>query len=65
MSEFSYSGNEFSYTITATGAGGQGYVFAYIKDRALDDQTPGYERFIIQESILPKENLNVMYLNLF
>lgn len=65
VSEFVYSGNEYTYTITATGAGGEGYVFAYIKDRTLSDQVPGYERFIIQESVLPKDKLNVMYLNLF
>lgn len=65
VSEFIYSGNEYTYTITATGAGGEWYVFAYIKDRTLTDQVPGYERFIIQESVLPKDKLNIMYLNLF
>ena len=64
-SEFTYSGGEYTYTITAKKPGGEGYVFAYIKDRSLSDQVPGYERFIIQESILPKEKLNIMYLNLF
>lgn len=63
--EFTYSGGEYAYTITAKKPGGEGYVFAYIKDRQLSDQFPGYERFIIQESILPKEKLNVMYLSLF
>lgn len=65
VSEFIYTGNEYTYTITATGAGGEGYVFGYIKDRALSDQIPGYQRFIIQESVIPKEKLNIMYLNLF
>lgn len=65
VSEFIYNGNEYTYTITATGAGGEWYVFAYIKDRTLSEQVPGYERFIIQESVLPKEKMNIMYLNLF
>ena len=65
VDEFVYSGNEYTYTITATGAGGEWYVFAYIKDRILSDQTPWYERFIIQDNVLPKDKLNVMYLNLF
>lgn len=60
-----YSGKEFTYTITAKKPGGEGYVFAYIKDRTLSDQVPAYERFIVQESVLPKEKLNIMYLNLF
>ena len=64
-SEFIYSGNEYIYTVTATGAGGEWYIFAYIKDRALTDQVPGYQRFIVQESVLPTKDLNVMYLNLF
>ncbi len=67
VAEFSYSGTEYIYTVTAnaTGAGGEGYVFAYIKDRQIADQSPWYERFIIQESLLPKEKLNIMYLSLF
>ncbi|MEI7557827.1 MAG: hypothetical protein WCJ45_03160 [bacterium] len=42
MAEFSYSGTEYIYTVTAnaTGAGGEGYVFAYIKDRQIADQSP-------------------------
>lgn len=63
--EFTYSGGEYEYTLTTQKPGGEGYVFAYIKNRQLSDQFPGYERFIIQESILPKEKLNVMYLSLF
>jgi len=63
--EFTYSWGEYTYTLTTKQPGGEGYVFAYIKDRQLSDQFPWYERFIIQESILPKEKLNVMYLNLF
>jgi hypothetical protein len=63
--EFTYSGTEYVYNITAKKPGGEGYIFTYIKDRTLTDQVPGYERFIVQESILPKEKLNVMYLNLF
>ncbi|MCX6825442.1 MAG: VCBS repeat-containing protein [candidate division SR1 bacterium] len=65
VSEFNYNGNEYTYMLSAKKPGGEGYVFAYIKERALSDQTPGYEKFIVQESILPKEKLNVMYLNLF
>ena len=63
--EFVYSGTEHIYKITAKKPGGEGYIFAYIKDRQLSDQVPAYARFIIQESILPKEKLNIMYLNLF
>jgi len=63
--EFMYSGKEYTYTITAKKPGGEGYVFAYIDGRPLADQMPAYERFIIQESILPQSGLNVMYLNLF
>lgn len=63
--EFIYSGAQYTYKLTAKKPGGEGYVFAYIKDRQLSDQVPGYERFIIQESILPKDKLNIMYLNLF
>ncbi len=65
IDEFIYTGKEYAYTIAATGKGGEGYVFAYIKDRALTDQMPWYERFIIQDSIIPKDKLNIMYLNLF
>ena len=65
ISEFVYTGNEYPYYITATGAGGEWYVFAYIKNRALSEQIPGYKKFIIQDSILPKDKLNVMYLSLF
>lgn len=65
VTEFVYTGKQYTYTITTTGAGGEWYIFAYIKDKVLSEQVPGYERFIIQNSVLPKEKLNVMYLNLF
>lgn len=65
INEFNYSWWLFRYTLTATGAGGEWYVFAYIKERSLSEQVPAYKRFIIQDSILPKEKLNVLYLNLF
>lgn len=63
--EFEYSGKEYTYTITAKSPGGEGYVFAYIKDRQLSDQIPGYQRFIVQDTALPRDKLNIMYLNLF
>lgn len=65
VTEFTYSGDEYTYTLTAKKPGGEGYVFAYIKDRELTDQVPAYARFIVQESVIPKDKLNVMYLNLF
>jgi len=65
VAEFTYSGQTSTYTLTAKKPGGEGYTFAYIQNRQLSDQMPAYERFIVQESVLPKENLNVMYLNLF
>jgi hypothetical protein len=63
--EFTYSGGTYEYTLTSESPGGEGYVFAYVANRPLTEQSPGYERFIVQESILPKEKLNIMYLNLF
>ncbi len=63
--EFTYSGGTYEYTLTSESPGGEGYIFAYVANRPLTEQSPGYERFIVQESILPKEKLNIMYLNLF
>jgi predicted RNA-binding protein with TRAM domain len=40
IDEFIYTGKEYAYTITTTGKGGEGYIFAYIKDRSLTDQIP-------------------------
>jgi hypothetical protein len=36
-----------------------------LKNVALDDQIPGYQKIVVQDDLLPKEKLNVMYLNLF
>ncbi len=63
--EFIYTGTEYTYTLNATSPGGEWYIFGYIKDRTLSDQIPWYEKFIVQESLIPKEKLNILYLNLF
>lgn len=65
--EIIYSGKTYTYTLTSKQPGGEGYVFAYIAttQRALSEQIPGYQKFIVQEHTLPDTNLNVMYLNLF
>jgi len=52
----SYSGKEYTYTLTARKPGGEGYVFAYIKDRPLSGQTAGYERFINKIASCQKKN---------
>ena len=41
------------------------YFYAVLKNVPLEKQVPWYQRIIVQEDLLPKEKLNVMYLNLF
>jgi len=36
-----------------------------INNLSLNEQKPGYANITVQEKILPTEDLNVMYLNLF
>ena len=60
-----YTGGEFTYTITSKKPWWEWFVFAYIKDKELKDQIAGYQKFIVQDKVLPEENLNIMYLNIF
>lgn len=41
------------------------YFYAILKNISLEQQVPGYQKIVVQEDLLPKEKLNVMYLNLF
>lgn len=63
--EFTYTGQTYTFTLQGKASGGEGYVFAYIKNKELSQQMPGYQKFIVQDQMLPTENLNIMYLNAF
>ena len=52
-------------TITTDEPGGIAYVYARIDGVALSDHIPGYARIAIQHDVVPRDNLNVMYLNMF
>lgn len=41
------------------------YIFAYIEWVNLNNQDPWYKNITVQKSIIPTNNLNIMYLNLF
>lgn len=60
-----WTGTVTNSTLQASAIGGKGYLFGYIDGIALTDQVPGYQEFFVQKNVLPTENLNVMYLNLF
>ena len=53
--------------ILARDVGGAGYVTAYLDEdiSPLELQMPGFAEVLVQKDILPTEDLNVMYLNLF
>lgn len=54
-----------SVSVRALNPGGKGYVYAMLQGVALSAQRPTYRSFLIQNSFLPTQKLNVMYLNLF
>lgn len=63
--EVSWTGNDIAFNFQTKTTGGEWYLFAYLKNKNVQDQTPGYQNFFVQKSILPETNLNVLYLNLF
>jgi hypothetical protein len=52
-------------TIQTIQPGGISYVYGFVKNVGINAQVPGYARIAIQQDLLPREGLNVMYLNLF
>jgi len=41
------------------------YLYGFLEWVPLSEQSPAYKKIVVQETFLPKDNLNVMYLNLF
>lgn len=52
-------------TIQTIQPGGISYAYGFVKNVALNAQVPGYARIAVQQDLLPREGLNIMYLNLF
>jgi len=52
-------------TITTDEPWGISYAYARIDGLALSEHIPGYARIAIQRDVVPREDLNVMYLNMF
>lgn len=44
---------------------GISYAYGFVKNVAINAQVPGYARIAVQQDLIPREGLNVMYLNLF
>lgn len=59
------SGGTYTSTAYTEKPGGSSYIFVYNADLPLHQQSPGIGKIVIQNSVIPKDNLNVMYLNLF
>lgn len=51
-------------TVTGQEPWGRGFVYAMLPERAISDQIPAVQELIVQNTVMPLENLNVMYLNL-
>jgi len=45
--------------------GGRWYIYAKLQNESLEEQLPWLIQVLVQESFMPTEKLNVMYLNLF
>ncbi|HRX63772.1 MAG TPA: hypothetical protein P5060_01570 [Candidatus Absconditabacterales bacterium] len=54
-----------NFDINAKDFGASSTIYAMINNLSLNEQKPGYANITVQEKILPTEDLNVMYLNLF
>ncbi|HMT01663.1 MAG TPA: VCBS repeat-containing protein, partial [Candidatus Absconditabacterales bacterium] len=54
-----------SFPFQGLAPGGKGYIYAYLKGVALENQKPGYKSLFVKNNFLPTDKLNVMYLNLF
>ena len=54
-----------SFTVRSHDPGWQGFIYAYIDDLSIQAQRPDYFSLIVQNSLLPTDNLNIMRLNLF
>jgi len=63
--EITFTWSDYKFQVTNKLSWWEWYVFAYIQNLSLEDQTPWYQKFISQWSFLPKEKLNTMYLSLF
>lgn len=59
------SDEQYNFSLKTKEKGGIWYVYASINDLALEQQSPAYQKIVIQEKFLPEKKLNVMYLNLF
>lgn len=61
----SLSKESYSFSIKTQKIWGISYLYALLDWVPLSQQSPWYQKIVVQENFLPQKNLNVMYLNLF
>lgn len=55
----------YEFSTTTSEPWWMSYLYWILDGVSLVDQSPAYKKILVQESFLPQEDLNVMYLNLF
>lgn len=54
-----------SIQVSGVDPGGRGFLTALVEGIPFNRQRPGLQSFVVQNTFIPTENLNVMYMNLF
>lgn len=65
MQTVSVWSDPYIFSTKTKSVGGVSYLYAYLDTISFTDQSPDYKKITVQETILPSDKLNVMYLNLF